>query len=71
MPQPPAGQDYYMVIGLDNTGLGDAGVMGAVQVFVATGSSEEEAVAKVAKVVPHAVLFTAQVTPTFSPPEGT
>jgi hypothetical protein len=64
-PQPPAGQDYYLVIGLADSA---PGVYGAAQVWVATGRSEEEAVAKVAPLAPEAVLFTATVTPTFPPP---
>jgi hypothetical protein len=56
-----------MVIGLRDAGEVD--VLGAAQVFVATGTSEEEAVAKVAAIDPEAKLFTAQVVPTFPPPE--
>lgn len=55
-----------MVIGL---GHATTDVQGAAQVFVATGSSEEAAVAKVAPLVPDALLFTAQVVPTFDRPK--
>lgn len=78
MPQPPAGQDYFLVIGLADTA---SGIFGAAQVFVVTGANEEEAVAKL-----HAFLkaaqdasppelraplpksYLAQVAPTFDPP---
>lgn len=65
MPPLPTG-DYYMVIGVGDTS--DQTVFGAAQVWVATGTSEEDAVAKVAKFDPKARLFTAQVVPTFPPP---
>jgi hypothetical protein len=58
--------DYYMVIGLQHMA---EDVASAAQVFVATGNSEEEAVAKVAAIDSEAELFTAQVVPTFPPPE--
>jgi hypothetical protein len=59
--------DYYMVIPLRDSPA-EAGVMLAHQVFVATGATEEDAVAKVAKIDSGAKLFTAQVVPTFPPP---
>ena len=65
MPQPPAGQDYYLVVGLHNN---QSGVYGAASLFVATGTSEENAVAKVAPLCPDATIFTALVTPTFARP---
>ena len=57
-----------MVIGLRDAA---PGVYGAAQVWVATGTSEEDAVAKVAPHDPAAKLFTAQVVPTFNRPAGT
>lgn len=68
MSEPAAVVDYYMVIPLADT-AGD--VLGAAQVFVATGATEEDAIAKVAAIVTHAALFTAQVVPTFPPPPVT
>lgn len=56
--------DYYMVVPLEAT----QDVYAAAQVFVATGATEEDAVAKVAQIVTDAALFTAQVVPTFPPP---
>jgi hypothetical protein len=70
MPQVPQQQatatDYYLVIGLMDSG----GVMGATQVFIATGATEEDAITKVAPLIPQATKYVAQVMPTFDPPVG-
>ena len=72
VPSVPPAPDYYMVIGLDAEGQAvpthEAGVPAAAQVLVLTGTSEEEAVEKAAELLPTAVLFTAQVVPTFPRP---
>jgi len=70
------GSDFFMVIGVYSAGVD---VSSAPQVFVAQADTEEEAVAKVAAVLnnpeepietPKPVLYTAQVVPTFPPPQG-
>lgn len=62
MPTVPAPPDYYIVIPiLDHP---DEAVWGSVNTFVATGTSEEEAVAKVRSLAPEdAKGFIAQRSP--------
>jgi len=81
MPQPPAAPttpDYYLVIPINNDPAADRADLGvddmpegvhvAMMSYVVAATQEEEAVVKVAPIVPDANRFAALVVPTFPRP---